>query len=67
MVTQERIAELQALGYMVEDVGAEYGSDFAGQYRWLNGRHEGDGFGNIEYSIEDVWAAADRYEKRNGC
>ena len=32
------IAELQRLGYKVEDLGAEYGSSFEGRFRWINVR-----------------------------
>lgn len=36
MATAERIEELKSAGYVVEDMGAEYGAEFAGQYRWMN-------------------------------
>lgn len=43
MKTQE---QLEAMGYTVEDMGAVWGEDFAGQYRW-NATHgdKSDGFG----------------------
>lgn len=57
--------QLEALGYTVEDMGKEWGSDFAGQYRWMNSAHEadgGDGFGVVQYSEEAAWEDAAQFE-----
>lgn len=51
-------AALEQLGYRVEDMGEEWGSDFAGQYRWLNPSLPGDGFGPVAYSESEAWADA---------
>ena len=66
MITQARKDELIAAGYSIEDMGAVWGADFAEQYRWLNARHDGDGFGVIQYSLDDAWADADQFEARYG-
>lgn len=58
-VSPERKVELEAAGYKIEDMGAAWGTDFGGQYRWLNSSHEGDGFGVIQYSEADAWCDAD--------
>lgn len=65
MISAERKAELIAAGYLIENMGAEWGADFEGQYRWLNGRHEGDGYGNIMYSEEEAWADASQFEPKH--
>ncbi|MFT4064307.1 hypothetical protein [Paraburkholderia sp.] len=57
MITAERKAELIADGYTVEDMGAEWGSDFTGQYRWIN---KDGSFQDFEpsYAEEDAWECA---------
>lgn len=62
MISAERKAELEAAGYSIEDMGAEWGADFGGQHRWLNSRLTGDTFGVIQYSEADAWADADQFE-----
>jgi len=62
-------AQLEAIGYTVEDMGAVWGEDFAGQYRWINKRHtqdQGDGFGVIQYSEGEAWSDAVQFEARYG-
>lgn len=67
MIAPSRKAELVAAGYKVEDMGAEWGTDFAGQYRWINNSPAHvDGFGVIQYSEEDAWADADQFQVRYG-
>lgn len=65
MKTQE---QLEAMGYTVEDMGAVWGEDFAGQYRWLNATHgdKSDGFGVIQYSLAEAWSDAIQFEARYG-
>jgi hypothetical protein len=36
MITTQRIQELQALGYYVENMAIEYGPGFIGEFRWMN-------------------------------
>ena len=58
---------LTAAGYSVEDMGAVWGSDFTGQYRWMNDTHEeggGDGFGVIQYSVEAAWEDALQFQEK---
>lgn len=66
MITQERKAELTAAGYVIEDMGAEWGANFAGQYRWLNNEHPmaGDGFGVEQYSEADAWIDASQFHEK---
>ena len=67
MIGIERKFQLIAAGYTVEDKGAVWGADFAGQYRWINNQPgHVDGFGVIQYSEEDAWADADQFEARYG-
>lgn len=67
MITQERKDQLRSAGYKIEDMGANWGTDFAGQFRWLNDNPPHvDGFGVIQYSEEDAWADADQFEARYG-
>lgn len=63
MITAERKAELTAKGFYVEDMGAEYGEDFAGEFRWMNdatGEFQDD---DTSDSADEAWAKADKYEK----
>lgn len=65
--TAEEITALKDAGYTIENVGAEYGTDFHGQYRWLNPAHEadgGDGFGMIFYNEADAWADAKNFQEQ---
>lgn len=66
MITQERKDQLRAAGYKTEDMRAVWGKQFHGQFRWLNNRHEGDGFGNVQYGVEDAWFDAHQFEARYG-
>jgi len=36
MTFQETKAKLISQGFYVEDMGQEYGAEFAGEYRWMN-------------------------------
>lgn len=40
MITAERKAELQALGYYVEDMGKEHGTEWEGQFRFMNSKSD---------------------------
>jgi len=55
-LTTEQIFTLIDAGYAIEDMGHEYGPDFMGQYRWLNGDDFQDG--EASYSAEDAVLAA---------
>ena len=61
-------AQLEAMGYTVEDMGAVWGDDFAGQYRWINSTHgdKSDGFGVTQYSEGEAWSDAIQFEARYG-
>lgn len=59
MVTRE---QLQAAGVVIEDMAAEWGASFAGQYRWLSPAElDDDGFGAICASVEEAWNDAVNY------
>jgi len=65
MITAERIEELKALGYCIEDMGKEYGSGFTGQYRWI--KRESRAFCDFQDwgtsdCEADAWADADLRE-----
>ena len=63
-VTDERKAELKALGYAIEDMNEEHGSDFEGQFRWIR---DLPGFefdfqdGHTSFSAEEAWIVCDQY------
>lgn len=50
---------LMIKGYRIEDMGAEYGENFNGQYRWMNDKN--DDFGVPQFSEDDAWADALQY------
>ena len=60
MPTPERVAELAALGYYVEDMGEEHGDDWIGHYRWMNDDGEFQDAGTSS-SPEDAWAHLEIY------
>lgn len=63
MIADERKAQLEALGYFVEDMGSEYGCYFDDQYRWMNNvTLDFQDYGTSS-SVEDAWIEADLYEK----
>lgn len=60
MLTPERIETLKRIGYTVEDMGAEHGSDFKGLYRWLLDEGATD-HGGEETSRIDAWNDANNH------
>jgi len=62
MISNERKQELKDRGFYVEDMGQEYGDDFAGQFRWMH--HDTQDFqdGESSDSEDAAWAEADRFE-----
>lgn len=67
MITQAQKDVLTAAGYTIEDMGAVWGQDYAGQYRWMNDQHEedgGDGFGVEQYSEDDAWEDALQFQEQ---
>lgn len=56
MITFEQKAKATDLGYYVEDMGKEYGNEFAGQFRWMN-KFDHDDFQDydVSYSENDAW------------
>ena len=61
MISTERIAELEALGYSIEDMAAEYGEEYEGQYRWVNDETTEFQDTDVSCSIEDAWDQADYF------
>ncbi len=63
IVTTARIQELSNLGYFVEDMSKEYGSEFDGQFRWLN-KISGE-FQDAYTSDSEAhaWSEADFFER----
>lgn len=49
-----QISDLQLNGYYVEDMEEVWGSEYKGNFRWVNG----EDFGEIEYSRTDAWKEA---------
>lgn len=62
-VTVERIEELKALGYTMEDMGEEFGADWEGQYRWFHDATEQFQDHDTSLSEAEAWADADRHAK----
>jgi hypothetical protein len=65
MITQERKEQILAAGFEIEDMGAVWGSDFTGQYRWM---HADGSFQDFEpsYSEDSAWKCADAAAKERG-
>lgn len=61
MITEQRKEYLTLMGYTIEDMGAVWGEEYAGQYRFLN--YEEDDFGVIHFSPEAAWEDCDQYDK----
>lgn len=61
LITAQRKAQLTALGFYVENMGQEHGSEFEGQFRWMH--TNGIDFQDWEPSLseDDAWRAADWY------
>lgn len=58
----ERIEELKAKGYIVEDMGLVYGPEFNGQFRWINETtNDFQDWGTVDCEA-DAWVVADRNE-----
>lgn len=49
-------------GYYIEDMEKVWGSEYQGQYRWMNDLDDGDGFGVIQYSETAAWLDAAQYD-----
>lgn len=62
MITAERQGELEALGYMVEDMGVVYGPEFNGQFRWINTLTSEFQDGDVSYSSAEAWCDADVHQ-----
>ena len=56
----ERITELKAKGYIVEDMAAEYGPEFNGEFRWLNLVTQDFQDWGTSDTEADAWVVADR-------
>lgn len=64
MISAERKNQLANAGYYVEDMGAMYGTDWAGQYRWMNtGSHDFQDH-DTSNSEDEAWALADKHHRR---
>jgi len=63
MISTERKAQLTDFGFYVEDMGKEYGPDFAGQYRWMHHHTIDFQDGEPSCSEDDAWKDADRFER----
>jgi hypothetical protein len=62
MITAERKAQLIDRGFYVEDMGKEYGYDWAGLFRWMH--HDTQDFqdGEPSDSEDAAWAEASRFD-----
>lgn len=62
----DRLKQLTKLGYYVEDMGKAYGSEFKGQYRWMNRKTEDFQDDEESPSKSEAWKRADEHAKENG-
>jgi hypothetical protein len=62
IATPEQIAALQAQGYYVEDMGAEWGAEWAGKFRWM--KRDSDEFQDWDTSDSEAeaWACLVEYK-----
>jgi len=57
---EEEEARLRPLGYRVHDLGAEFGSSYAGQFRWVH--LPTATFGEIQPTEFAAWLAAGNHQ-----
>jgi hypothetical protein len=55
MTTTQRIQELQALGFYVENMAIEYGPGFIGEFRWMNEKTGDFQDSCTSDSVQDAW------------
>jgi len=58
-ISYNRRMELISLGYYVEDMEAEWGSEFVGQFRWMNDQTDDFQDCDTSCSIDEAWILAD--------
>ena len=56
MITTQRIQELRALGFYVENMAIEYGPGFIGEFRWMNDQTGDFQDSGTSDSEQDAWA-----------
>jgi hypothetical protein len=61
MISYQRRIELVSLGYFIEDMEAEWGSEFVGQFRWMNDQTAEFQDCDTSCSIEEAWVDADYF------
>lgn len=63
-ISYNRRMDLISLGYHVEDMEAEWGTEFVGQYRWMNEITDEfqDQDCDTSCSIDDAWILADQHQ-----
>lgn len=54
--TPKQIEALKAAGFYVEDMGAEYGDEFKGQFRWMNDKSGDFQDHDVSFSESEAWA-----------
>lgn len=57
-ISTEQIQQLQYLGFHVEDMGKEYGTDFSGMHRWMNDCIDAFQDADTSDSPEEAWQCA---------
>jgi hypothetical protein len=56
MIITQRIQELRALGFYVENMAIEYGPGFIGEFRWMNDQTGDFQDSGTSDSEQDAWA-----------
>jgi hypothetical protein len=59
----ERIAELMSMGYYIEDMGAVWGKEYAGQFRWVKLNSDDYQGGGTSSSEDWAWESCDWFER----
>jgi hypothetical protein len=63
VISEERRMELRKAGYRVEDMGAEYGPSFEGQWRFINIVTGDFQDHDTSTSEDDAWQEADDFAR----
>ena len=58
-ITTERKEELAAKGYFIEDMGSQWGSEWVGQFRFMNSKTNDFQDYETSCSTEEAWFEAD--------
>jgi hypothetical protein len=64
VITEQRKRELKDKGYYIEDMGLEYGPEWAGQFRWMRSNPSDFQDYGTSYSTEEAWNEAHLHDEQ---